>query len=86
MTPRAYCKKHGLSGSAFGRRVGTSKFTACRLVKGSHKASPKLALAIEKKTRGEVTVYDLRPDIFKRAKLPTAVVAENATDCQVPRE
>lgn len=83
MTPKAYCRKHGLSASEFGRRIGVSKHTACRLVKGNQKTSPKRALVIERKTLGEVTIYDLRPDIFgRRPKLPAAHVAEIATGCQ----
>ena len=85
MTPKAYCRKYGLTGTEFGRRIGLSKHTACRLVKGNQKTSPKRALVIERKTKGEITASDLRPDIFgRRPKLPTASVAENATDCQVP--
>jgi hypothetical protein len=83
MTPKAYCRKYGLTGTKFGERIGLSKHTACRLVKGNQKTSPKRALMIERKTKGEITVHDLRPDIFgRRPKLPTTPVAETATGCQ----
>lgn len=83
MTPKAYVRKHGISGSEFGRRMKISKHTACRLINGSQNASPRLARRIQSKTKGEITVRDLRPDlaaVFGETLIVNGPVAENATD------
>lgn len=78
MTPKAYCKAHGLSGGAFARKVGISETYAWRLLAKERKVSYAMALKIEKKTKGEITRYDLRPDFFGRR--PKGEAADNNGD------
>lgn len=82
MSPKQYCYLKRISASEFGRRVGLSKYQACRLVKGSHRTSAKRAREIERKTRGLVTRYDLRPDVFGRKPKLSTPVAQDATASQ----
>ncbi len=81
MTPKAYCKKHKITASEFGRRIGVSKHTACRLVAETHQTTPQRAIEIERLTNGEVTRQDLLPDFFGPAP-DTGAVAENETRTQ----
>jgi hypothetical protein len=89
MKPKAYAKKHGLTGYALGERLGVSKSLGCLLIKGTRRVSPILARQIERRSRGEITVNDLRPDVFgppprmPRKKKPTPPpVDELSTPCQ----
>ena len=80
MSPKAYCEKHGITPSAFGRRIGMSKHTGCRLVAGTHRTTAERAIEIERLTGNEITRYDLRPDLF--GPPPAECVAEDATVAQ----
>lgn len=78
MTPKAYCKLHRLSGGAFARRVGISETYAWRLLTKQRRVSAATAIKIEKKTKGGVDRYALRPDIFGRR--PVAAAPDTSPD------
>lgn len=46
------------------RRVGTTRNYLVQIAFGHRQPSPRLAKLIEKFTEGEVSRYDLRPDVY----------------------
>lgn len=61
LTLKEYFKKYGLIQNCFADRVGASPAALNRILKQGYAPSLKLALAIEKETKGEVpiTSWDL---------------------------
>lgn len=76
MTPKAYCRKYGYSSERFARKVGITQSFAWRILNAERKVSAAMAVKIEKRTKGEITKYDLRPDFFGRR--PTAAAVRGA--------
>lgn len=54
----SYLVGNGIAHNFFAEKVKTSQPTLNRILRKGHIPSLKLALAIEKQTKGEVTVYD----------------------------
>lgn len=54
-----YLAEHNESHKAFSKRVGTSRQTIYRIVKGKNKPSPKLALKIVEATQEAVSMTSL---------------------------
>ena len=54
---------HG-SKAKMARELSITKTWMCQLIKGRGKASPKVAVEIERLTEGQVTRSTLRPDLF----------------------
>lgn len=57
-------EKHGLTFEQLSAKIGYSKGYLCEVETGKKVPSHNLAKAFEKFYGGEVTRYDLRPDIF----------------------
>jgi DNA-binding transcriptional regulator YdaS (Cro superfamily) len=64
MKPSAFARKNRLGGFALARLIGVSPSLGCLLIKGTRRVSPILARQIERRTKGGITVHDLRPDVF----------------------
>lgn len=91
MTPKEYCILRKLNGKAFAKRVGITKYTASRLLRFTaaerkrkrQNISAAVALQVHKRTRGQIGLHELRPDIWPPpAKPSTSPVAGIATACQ----
>lgn len=91
MTPKEYCILRKLTGVAFAKRVGTTKFTASRLIRYTPaqrrrkklQISAELAVQIHNRTRGQIGLHELRPDLWPPPeKQSTASVALFATERQ----
>ena len=61
MELKLYLKIHGADDLA--RKIGTSPVYLSHIAAGRRRASPARAQAIEKATGGQVTIFDLRPDL-----------------------
>ena len=60
---KAYLAKHGISQSAFARRIGVSNATTVRrYLKGEHMPEPNIMRRIEKETDGAVIPSDFYRD------------------------
>ena len=59
-----YMERHGLTQTDFGRRIGVSQGMVWQWLNGYRPIGAERAVAIEKKTRGEIKRRHLRPDIF----------------------
>jgi DNA-binding transcriptional regulator YdaS (Cro superfamily) len=70
MTLAAYLTKEKLSQSEFGRRVATSGAVVCRWVAGQRTPTTRFALAIERATKGAVTVesWEAKPAVRIRRR------------------
>ena len=68
MDLQEYLSKHELTQEQFAKQVGVSQGAVWQWIDGRSKVSPRHFNVIEKKTRGEVTREDLRPDLFDRAR------------------
>jgi DNA-binding transcriptional regulator YdaS (Cro superfamily) len=49
------------------RKAGTSTKYLYLIALGHKRPGPKIAMAIEKATKGEVTLFDLRSDLWSKA-------------------
>lgn len=67
MNLRQYIKKHDLTQEQCGRRLGVSQAMVSQWLKGDPITADR-AVAIEKKTKGEILREDLRPDLFRRSE------------------
>ena len=64
----SYMTRHRLSQAEFGAKVGVSQGMVWQWLSGYRPIGAERAVEIEKRTRGEITRQQLRPDIFgKRA-------------------
>lgn len=54
------------SEAAFCREIGIKQQFYSQIKKGKRPWPPRIALSVERATKGAVTRYDLRPDIFGR--------------------
>lgn len=66
MTLKEYLKKNGIMQNFFADKVGTTPSVIDRLIRLGYVPTLKLALAIEKETKGKVSVHDW--DLSKNAK------------------
>jgi DNA-binding transcriptional regulator YdaS (Cro superfamily) len=66
MDIQSYLDKHSLTQDGFAEMIGVSQGAVWQWLNGRTKVSPKHFLEIERKTGGEVTREDLRPDLFSR--------------------
>lgn len=62
----AYLKKRGLTQEEFGRRLGVSQGLVWQWLNGETDITAERAKEIVQSTGGEVTPYDLRPDLFPK--------------------
>lgn len=62
----AYLEKHDLTQEQFAKKLGVSQGLVWQWINGETRVTPDRAKAIEKKTAGEITRQDLRPDIWER--------------------
>ena len=60
-----YLNDQGITIAGLARRLGVTRTTLSLIANEKRKASPQLALKIEKETQGAVTKEELRPDIFQ---------------------
>ena len=67
MDIRAYLDKHKLSQKQFADQISVSQGLVWQWLNGITRVDPRHFKAIEKKTRGEVTREDCRPDLYERA-------------------
>jgi len=72
MTLKDYYRKYGYSSERLARKLGISQSFAWRLLAKERKVSAGMAVKIEKRTKGEITRHDLRPDFFGRRPGPAA--------------
>lgn len=63
---RSYRQQRGLSTADFAKKLGIAEATLRSLENGTRMITAERAVAIERKTRGELTRGALRPDIFPR--------------------
>ena len=64
----SYMQRHNLTQAAFGAKVGASQGMVWQWLNKYRPVSPEAAVRIERGTNGEISRYQLRPDIFgKRA-------------------
>ena len=63
-----YMTERGLTTQQFAELCGLKQYEVSRLKSGGRKASAKIAKKIEKATNGDITRYDLRPDIYEPAQ------------------
>jgi DNA-binding transcriptional regulator YdaS (Cro superfamily) len=62
----AYMKRHRLSQKEFGKRVGTSQSMVSQWLTGRRPIGAERAVAIERRTKGEISCEDLLPNVFRR--------------------
>lgn len=65
----AYLKKHELSQEQFATFLGVSQGLVWQWIAGKTRITAERAKEIERKTGGEITRHDLRPDIFERRRV-----------------
>ena len=63
---RAYQKKHRLSQEQFGKKIGVSQGLVWQWLDGRTLITAERAVRIERRTAGEITRQELRPDIFEK--------------------
>lgn len=61
-----YLEKHNLSQTEFAARLGRSQGLVWQWLNGHRPIAATQALAIERITGGEVSRYELRPDVYPR--------------------
>ncbi len=66
MDLQSYLDKHGLSQCKFAEMIGVSQGAVWQWLVGRSKVSPKHFHKIERKTGGEVTREDVRPDLYQK--------------------
>ena len=59
-----YLYENGITVTGFARRLGVNRCTLSLVANNKRRASPILAVKIEKETNGVITRKQLRPDIF----------------------
>lgn len=64
----AYIKKHKMKQADFGRRVGVTQGMVWQWIHGKRAVGPVRAHRIVAATNGEITLHDLRPDVFPRQR------------------
>jgi hypothetical protein len=57
-----YLLENGIGQNFFGKKVKCCQSSMCRILRKGQMPTLKLALAIEKQTKGKVTVYDWLPE------------------------
>ena len=62
-----YLETKGLSQEVFAKQIGVSQGLVWQWLGGRTRITAERAVELEKKTGGEITRYDLRPDIFGTA-------------------
>lgn len=67
-----YLEKHQLTQTEFAERVGVSPAMVSQWVTGYRPVAPKRALLIDSATNGEVSKYDLCPDVYPRESEPVS--------------
>ena len=63
-----YLQSTDTTQSEFAERAGLAQWDVNRVVNGERKASVRIARAVVKATDGEVTLTDLRPDLWPAAE------------------
>jgi DNA-binding transcriptional regulator YdaS (Cro superfamily) len=63
---QTYLKKHQLNQTSFAEKVGANQGLVSMWLHGKVRMTPKWVLEVEKKTEGELSRYDLRPDVYPR--------------------
>jgi hypothetical protein len=63
-----YLIENGIGQNFFGKKLKTSQSVIFRILRKGQMPTLKLALAIEKQTKGKVTVYDWLPENKNSAK------------------
>lgn len=61
-----YMKRHGLTQTQFAERMGLSQGTVSLAISGRKPLGHKAAIRIAKKTKGEIPLEEIRPDIWGR--------------------
>ncbi|MEC4683387.1 MAG: YdaS family helix-turn-helix protein [Nitrospirota bacterium] len=76
----AYLRKK--SATQLASEIGTSPMYLFHIASKRRKASPKMAVAIQRATGGEVSVYDLRPDLADIFNLSSPSPEQHEKDFQ----
>jgi DNA-binding transcriptional regulator YdaS (Cro superfamily) len=61
---RAYLSKHGLTQSAFGRKLSVSQALVGQWIIGRARPTPAMTPLIERVTKGEITRVQLFPELY----------------------
>lgn len=78
---QAYLDKKGITQTEFAARISTTKVTVCRLCNQETEPSQRVAIAIEKETRGAVK----HPDMLLSAKRKAELASEREKKEKKPR-
>jgi len=70
MNLKTYLKRSKKSQTEFADKLGVTQGLVSQWLKGVTAITPERAIDIEDATEGQVTRYDLRPDIFGRSPQP----------------
>lgn len=70
-----FMKLHGLTQVQLARKLGISQTTVSHAITGYKRLGPHTAIAIEKRTKGEIRKGDIRPDLWADAQSPPVSVA-----------
>jgi DNA-binding transcriptional regulator YdaS (Cro superfamily) len=61
-----YLKAHQLSQTQFAKKIGVAQGVVSMWLRDKVGMTPYWVLEVEKKTGGELSRYDLRPDVYPR--------------------